>query len=87
MRKEVDHLASSMNAVHSRAVNSLAAGLPIDQVRTLCQVDTLGLLDNTRHTLSHVESLCKSCKAEFIPELEEIIAIGERTLVLCRPPA
>ncbi|GMR40350.1 hypothetical protein PMAYCL1PPCAC_10545, partial [Pristionchus mayeri] len=86
MRSGVDHLASSMNVVYSRAVNSLAAGLPIDQVRALCQVDTLGMLEDSRHTLSHVQSLCESCKAEFIPELEEIIAIGERTLELCRPP-
>ncbi|GMR57273.1 hypothetical protein PMAYCL1PPCAC_27468, partial [Pristionchus mayeri] len=38
-------------------------------------------------TRSHTPSLCDSCKAEFIPELEEIIAIGERTLELCRPPS
>ncbi|GMS88072.1 hypothetical protein PENTCL1PPCAC_10247, partial [Pristionchus entomophagus] len=23
--------------------------------------------------------------SEFIPELEEIVAVGERTLILCRP--
>ncbi|GMR40348.1 hypothetical protein PMAYCL1PPCAC_10543, partial [Pristionchus mayeri] len=74
--------------VHAFAVHFLAAGIRIDLVSAICEDDALDLVHSARNTLSKIQDFdfLFLSHLDFIPELEEIIAVGERTLVLCRPP-
>ncbi|GMR40331.1 hypothetical protein PMAYCL1PPCAC_10526, partial [Pristionchus mayeri] len=72
--------------VHTIAVNLLAVGVPINHVSAICENYALHIVHFARDMLAYIQNTVHSSHKAFIPELEDIIAVGERTLVLCRPP-
>ncbi|GMR54998.1 hypothetical protein PMAYCL1PPCAC_25193, partial [Pristionchus mayeri] len=88
LRNNVHLTATAARNLHSRAHALLAAGLPIPAVRIQCEPETLRRLASIRNWLSSILKVGenKDVYEQFIPEVEEVIAILERTLVLCRPP-
>ncbi|GMR40335.1 hypothetical protein PMAYCL1PPCAC_10530 [Pristionchus mayeri] len=60
--------------------------MSIDQVSFICGDDAIRGLNTARDMLSEIRPKVHGSYKVFIPELEEIMAVGERTLVLCSPP-
>ncbi|GMR43594.1 hypothetical protein PMAYCL1PPCAC_13789, partial [Pristionchus mayeri] len=71
----------------TRVLNHKAVGLPIDQVRAMFEDTILRELTINRNEISKLRSYKdQDFDNEFIPRLEQIVAILERALELCQPP-
>ncbi|GMR40328.1 hypothetical protein PMAYCL1PPCAC_10523, partial [Pristionchus mayeri] len=57
-----------------------------DQVCRQYGRDTLTAVQIARRMLTNFQHSTRASLHAFIPELQDIIAIGERTIVLCLPP-
>ncbi|GMR29860.1 hypothetical protein PMAYCL1PPCAC_00055, partial [Pristionchus mayeri] len=88
-RRTVDMISMSARMIHETTLEMLGQGVPMIQVRARWESITLRTLDLTREIISTIKSTGDSSHSDrqYIPELEEIIAISKRTIDLCRPPA
>ncbi|GMR30945.1 hypothetical protein PMAYCL1PPCAC_01140, partial [Pristionchus mayeri] len=75
--------------IHERVTRMLSLGRTLNQVRARSEAITMGTLDLARDVLSMIKENDEYFHSDmqFVPQVEEIIAILERTIDLCRPPA
>ncbi|GMR40330.1 hypothetical protein PMAYCL1PPCAC_10525 [Pristionchus mayeri] len=83
----INEVKESVEDTLAMTLERLSNRMPIVQIRAFCEPDTLMVLKVIRIIRTSFELIDDSVhpRAEVIPELEEIIAIGERTLELGRP--
>ncbi|GMR40354.1 hypothetical protein PMAYCL1PPCAC_10549 [Pristionchus mayeri] len=83
----IKEVKESVEDTLEKTLERLSNRMPIVQIRAFCEPDTLMVLEVIRIIRTSFELIDDSAHPlkAFIPELEEIIAIGERILELVRP--
>ncbi|GMR29858.1 hypothetical protein PMAYCL1PPCAC_00053, partial [Pristionchus mayeri] len=86
LKTTVTLLEMSSRLLNKLALSSLDRGEPILRVRALCESEALANVRQARTVLQRIQSIDDSGNPRklLIPVLAGIIALGERTLELCR---
>ncbi|GMR29862.1 hypothetical protein PMAYCL1PPCAC_00057, partial [Pristionchus mayeri] len=84
-RSLVKELGESVRRIHKMALESLSNGMSMVQIRAICEYNTQETVRVIRGMILTIKSAQFHPHKDLIPDLEDTISVGERTLELVRP--